>query len=247
MNVNGSPTRTIRLVHMEGEPSIEIIDQRKLPHRMERVNLHTVEDVARAIKDMYVRGAPLIGATAALGMHLATRDAVNYAKKTDQPDNAEIRFQSRFREHATLLRNARPTAINLMWAVDQQVLIAKSSPTFNERIQYTRERALEIIENDVEQCRLIGVHGLEVIKQLSAKKAKRTVNILTHCNAGWLATVDWGTATSPMYHAFESGIDIHVWVDETRPRNQGAKLTAWELGQHGNKLPRSKLRGIRIE
>ncbi|NKB77858.1 MAG: S-methyl-5-thioribose-1-phosphate isomerase [Gammaproteobacteria bacterium] len=235
MNVNGKSTRTIRLVETEGRPSIEIIDQRKLPHRLEYVRLHTVEDVARAIKEMYVRGAPLIGSTAALGMHLAVCEAINFATQFGHPNQTEALFQSKFKEYAGMLRVTRPTAINLMWAIDQQMLVTKCFPTFPERIQHTREKALEIVESDVNQCRMIGVHGLDIIKKIAAKKPGETINILTHCNAGWLATVDWGTATSPMYHAFKEGIDIHIWVDETRPRNQGAKLTAWELGQHGIK------------
>ena len=230
MNVNGSAMRTIRLLDGD-KPGIEIIDQRKLPHQLKHVVLHTVAETANAIEDMYVRGAPLIGATAGLGMYIAVCQCIREFEGRDSTDD----FHAALIRYSEQLRATRPTAVNLMWAIDQQLAVAQRSATLEQIRADTRAKALEIIENDVEQCRMIGVHGLELIREIARKKAGETVNILTHCNAGWLATVDWGTATSPMYHAFEAGIDVHIWVDETRPRNQGAKLTAWELGKHGIK------------
>ena len=235
MNVNGSATRTIRLIDNGGVDAIEIIDQRRMPHRFEHVTLETVEDVARSIKGMYVRGAPLIGATAALGMYLAVVESARAAGEEAGDQQPSALFHQQLQQKAALLRSTRPTAVNLMWAIDQQLAAVSGVSGLLEKQQAAKQKALEIVENDVEQCRMIGVHGLEIIKEIAQRKPGETVNILTHCNAGWLATVDWGTATSPMYHAFDAGIDIHIWVDETRPRNQGAKLTAWELGQHGIK------------
>ena len=214
MKVNGVPTRTIWPIQDRG--CVGIIDQTRLPHRYEVVELHTVDDAARAIADMLVRGAPLIGATAAYGVALAL--------KTNQSD-----------EHLdfvyNLLHATRPTAINLRWALDE--MMGKLLPLALEaREEAAWNLASSICDTDVEICRNIGLHGLELIKQI-AKKKEGPVNVLTHCNAGWLATVDFGTATSPIYHAHDSGIEVHVWVDETRPRSQGAALTAWELGNHG--------------
>jgi len=231
MLVQGYSTRTISLVKLNGEDCIEIIDQRKLPHRLERATLKTVEDVRQAIKDMYVRGAPLIGVTAALGMYIAVIEANK--QLSHHPGNRRSRFATWMRASADTLRNARPTAVNLSWAIDQQLAIISQLNDTQEIQDAIKHKALDIVESNVEQCRQIGVHGLPLIEQIAQNKFGKPVNILTHCNAGWLATVDWGTATSPMYRAFNHGIDLHVWVDETRPRNQGAKLTAWELGQHG--------------
>ena len=246
MNVNGRPMRTIRLIDGEtgskttdhAKPGIEIIDQRKLPHVLEHVTLWDVDDVAKAIQQMYVRGAPLIGATAALGVYIAVHQTIiemNLQATELGSASVEASFLERVRGYADQLLATRPTAVNLRWAIGEQMKIVVEGETIAKVLLNCRENALKIIEDDVEQCRKIGEAGLEIIREIAQKKPNEPIHILTHCNAGWLATVDWGTATSPMYHAFEAGIDIHVWVDETRPRNQGAKLTAWELGQHGIK------------
>lgn len=196
---------------------LQIIDQRWLPHDFRVEPVPTLEAFATAISQMRVRGAPLIGATAAYGMALAMR-----LDSTDDAINKAWDF----------LYRTRPTAVNLRWALDR--CRARLTP-FPEarRAEAALALAHEIADEDVETNRMIGVHGLGIIREIAARKpAGEPVNLLTHCNAGWLATVDWGTATSPMYHAHEAGVPIHVWVDETRPRNQGA-LTAWELGSHG--------------
>lgn len=198
--------------------AVVIIDQTRLPHVFETVVLETVEDAAHAIKAMLVRGAPLIGATAAYGVCLALRK--------DASDEA-------LDDAVAFLAAQRPTAVNLRWALDEMQATVRNLPR-DKRVAAAYQRANEICEEDVETCRMIGVHGLELIKQIAAKKADGdAVNVLTHCNAGWLACVDWGTATSPIYQAHDSGIPVHVFVDETRPRNQGAALTAYELGAHG--------------
>ncbi len=216
MKVNGRPYRTIWL--NDGGWPVEIIDQSKFPHVFETVMLRTVDNAAVAIRDMLVRGAPLIGVTAAYGMALAMR--------ADASDAA-------LRAAYELLIETRPTAINLKWALDEMVKVLEPvEPAARARLAYAR--AAEIAEEDVAINQAIGRNGFEIIRSLAAKKPKgATFNILTHCNAGWLATVDWGTATAPIYMAHDSGISIHVWVDETRPRNQGAALTAWELLHHG--------------
>jgi methylthioribose-1-phosphate isomerase len=197
---------------------VEIIDQTKLPFVFETVRLENVDDVARAIKYMLVRGAPLIGATAAYGMALAM-----YADASDT--HMEAAYQQ--------LYATRPTAVNLRWALDDMTLHLKPlAVTDRPAIAYAR--AAEICDDDVQICSSIGDHGFKLIKELYEKRGTDApVNILTHCNAGWLATVDWGTALAPIYKAHNAGIPVHVWVDETRPRNQGASLTAWELGRHG--------------
>ncbi|MFV2038487.1 MAG: S-methyl-5-thioribose-1-phosphate isomerase, partial [Paracoccaceae bacterium] len=198
--------------------SVKIIDQRWLPHEFKVVTLSTRDAFATAIRDMWVRGAPLIGATAAYGV------AVQMAR---DPSDASLN------ETWEILHETRPTAINLRWALnDMRALLRPLS--VGERAAAAMQRAHDICDEDVECNRQIGLNGLEIIKKIAAgKMAREPVRILTHCNAGWLATVDWGTATSPMYHAIEAGIPIHVWVDETRPRNQGAQLTAWEMVGHG--------------
>lgn len=216
MKINGTPYRTIWL--KDDGWQVEIIDQTKLPHAFETVTLETVDDAARAILDMLVRGAPLIGATAAYGVCLALR-----TDASDQSLEAAIAH----------LAKQRPTAINLRWALDQMHEALRNVPP-ERRVDVAYQRAFEICNEDVETNRMIGVHGLKIIEDIAAKKKPgERVNVLTHCNAGWLATVDWGTATSPIYQAHDKGIDVHVWVDETRPRNQGAALTAYELGSHG--------------
>jgi methylthioribose-1-phosphate isomerase len=196
--------------------SVRVIDQSRLPFEFSTIDLDTVDDAAQAIRTMVVRGAPLIGATAAYGMALALRS------------NAS---DEHLDEAARILRATRPTAHNLAWALTRMrsVLAAVAS---KERADAAFREAALICDADVEQCRAIGLHGFEIIRRF-ANTAGRVVNILTHCNAGWLACVDWGTALSPIYMAHDAGIQIHVWVDETRPRNQGAALTAFELAAHG--------------
>ncbi len=213
MKVNGTHTRTI---WVEGDRSIGTIDQTLLPHRYATIRLDTVEDAARAIKTMQVRGAPLIGATAAYGMALAAR-----------ADASDAALERAF----ALLISTRPTAINLKWALDEMMASLRNRPR-EERVEAAYRRAQEIADEDVEINAAIGRHGLKLIEAIAARKPG-TVNVLTHCNAGWLAAVDWGPATAPIYRAHDKGVPVHVWVDETRPRNQGASLTAWELGQHG--------------
>jgi methylthioribose-1-phosphate isomerase len=216
MKINGKAYRTI----WPGEDgrSVEIIDQTKLPHALVTARLTTVEEVGRAILTMQVRGAPLIGATAAYGVAIAARQ--------DAGDEA-------LEKAIAFLAKQRPTAINLRWALDE--MRATLFPlAVAERVAAAFKRAAEIADEDVEMCRRIGENGLQLIRDVAArKKPGEPVNILTHCNAGWIACVDWGTATSPIYHAHNAGIPVHVWVDETRPRNQGAALTAFELGAHG--------------
>ncbi|UUX49703.1 S-methyl-5-thioribose-1-phosphate isomerase [Nisaea acidiphila] len=216
MKIDGKPHRTIWPA--EGGDAVEIIDQTKLPHSFEIARLETLADAAHAIKAMLVRGAPLIGATAAYGMWLAMRADASDAGLSNAYDR---------------LYETRPTAVNLRWALD--AARRKLGPLAPEaRPDAAFKLAGEICDEDVGINRAIGEAGLSVIKEIQAKKKPgETINILTHCNAGWLATVDWGTATAPMYLAHDAGIPVHVWVDETRPRNQGASLTAWELGNHG--------------
>jgi methylthioribose-1-phosphate isomerase len=216
MKVGGKHTRTV-WVEADGV-TVGTIDQTLLPHRYVTVRLETGEDAARAIKTMQVRGAPLIGAVAAYGMALALRQ--------DASDAALERAYA-------LLLATRPTAINLKWALDEMMAAVRNRPRA-ERVAAAYRRAQEIADEDVEINAAIGRHGLQLIEAIAAtKKPGEPVNVLTHCNAGWLATVDWGTATSPIYQAHDKGLPVHVWVDETRPRNQGASLTAWELGHHG--------------
>jgi methylthioribose-1-phosphate isomerase len=216
MKVDGQDTRTIWL-ESDGE-TVGIIDQTLLPHRYATARLASVEDAARAIATMQVRGAPLIGAAAAYGMCLALR--------ADPSDQALERAYAR-------LLATRPTAINLKWALDEMMAAVRNRPR-HERVAVAYARAAEICEEDIAINRAIGRHGRRLIEAAAARKpAGHAVNVLTHCNAGWLAAVDWGTALAPVYAAHEAGIPVHVWVDETRPRNQGASLTAWELAQHG--------------
>jgi methylthioribose-1-phosphate isomerase len=213
MKVDGTPYRTIWL-NRDGW-GVDILDQTRLPHAFEVVTLRSLEGAAAAIRDMWVRGAPLIGATAAYGMALALR--------------AEATDAGLARAHA-LLGATRPTAVNLRWALDRaRAALAPLPP--RERAGAAYRLAAEICDEDVAINAAIGDHGLPLLRAIAARKGR--VNVLTHCNAGWLATVDWGTATAPIYKAHDAGLDVHVWVDETRPRNQGAFLTAWELGHHG--------------
>jgi methylthioribose-1-phosphate isomerase len=197
---------------------VEVIDQRKLPHEFVVVKLMTYKDAEIAIKDMTVRGAPLIGATAAYGIYLAVREML---EKELEPTFLDQAFSD--------LRASRPTAVNLFWALDKMLNALDSSDNF---LQTAWEMAAQIVEEDVETCRMIGVHGLPLIEEISQRKNGETVNILTHCNAGMLGCVEWGTITSPIYQAIQKGIKVHVWVDETRPRNQGSNLTCYELTRH---------------
>ncbi len=216
MKIDGTAYRTIWL--NEDGWSVEIIDQTKLPHEFVTTRLATMEDAAVAIRTMQVRGAPLIGATAAYGVCLSLREDAS-----DEAMDAAI-------DH---LAQQRPTAVNLRWALDEMRKAVRNLPR-EERVSAAYERAARLCEEDVETCRMIGLHGLGLIEEIAARKAPgEAVNVLTHCNAGWIACVDWGTATSPIYQAHDKGIAVHVWVDETRPRNQGASLTAYELGSHG--------------
>jgi methylthioribose-1-phosphate isomerase len=216
MKVDGRHFRTIWL-EADGA-TVGIIDQTQLPHRFVTVRLATLDDAARAIATMQVRGAPLIGAAAAYGVALAMR--------------ADASDEALERAYTTLLAT-RPTAINLKWALDEMTAVLRNRPRA-ERVAVAYQRAAEICDEDVAINQAMGRHGLALISAIAAKKKPgERVNVLTHCNAGWLATVDVGTATAPIYAAHDAGVAVHVWVDETRPRNQGASLTAWELGHHG--------------
>ena len=212
MKINGKDYRTIWFE----DSLVKIIDQTKLPHQFKIKNLKTVKDAINAIQTMEVRGAPLIGATAAYGLVLSI------IGKNDL---------SHLKESSEDLISSRPTAINLKWAVDRMMkkLLGVNS---NVILKIALDEAKAIVEEDITFCKNIGLNGLKIIEKIYDKK-KDTVNILTHCNAGWLATIDWGTATSPIYHAHKKGIKVHVWVDETRPRNQGANLTSYELNEEG--------------
>jgi methylthioribose-1-phosphate isomerase len=207
----------------ESDPSIvRVIDQQKLPFFFETRELRTVDDIFYAIEDMTVRGAPLVGAAGAFGIYLAT---------------LEINSQTNIREHlsnaARYLISCRPTAVNLSWAVNYVIRKLDLDLPVELLSERSLAAAVEICEMEKENCRQIGNHGLKLIERISKKKRGNPVNILTHCNAGWLACIDYGTVTAPIYFAHDKGIPVHVWVDETRPRNQGARLTAWELGQYG--------------
>ncbi|HET8729417.1 MAG TPA: S-methyl-5-thioribose-1-phosphate isomerase [Alphaproteobacteria bacterium] len=216
MRIDGRHYRTIWVA--EDGWRIEIIDQTKLPHTFETTRLSTLEDAAHAISAMLVRGAPLIGATGAYGLALAMRA---------DPSDAHLA------RAYDILFATRPTAVNLKWALDDLRGRLAALPS-EERAAAAYRRAGEICDEDVETCRRIGEHGLKVIEEAYKRKGRpERLNILTHCNAGWLATVDWGTALAPIYMAHDRGLPVHVWVDETRPRNQGAGITAFELGRHG--------------
>jgi len=207
----------------ESDPAIvKVIDQQKLPFFFETKELRSVDDIFFAIEDMTIRGAPLIGAAGAFGIYLAT---------------LEINSQTNIREHlsnaARYLISSRPTAVNLSWAVNYVMGKLNEKLSSKSLSETALEAAIKICEKEKENCRQIGNHGLKLIESISRKKNGNPVNILTHCNAGWLACVDYGTVTAPIYFAHDKGIPVHVWVDETRPRNQGARLTAYELGQYG--------------
>jgi methylthioribose-1-phosphate isomerase len=214
MQVNGTPYRSI---WRDGTGAVRVIDQRWLPHEFRVVELASCAEAAEAIRDMWVRGAPLIGATAAHGVALAM---------TEDPSDTSLA------QACATLAATRPTAVNLRWALDaMRAALAPLPPA--RRAEAAFARAAEIADEDVAINAAIGDHGLPLIRALATRNPGRPVNILTHCNAGWLATVDWGTATAPIYRAVGEGIPVHVWVDETRPRNQGAQLTAWEMASAG--------------
>ena len=221
MKVNGKHFRTIWR-KPDDECVVQLIDQRFLPHDFVIEEVRSVEQMAAAIREMHVRGAGLIGASAGYGMYLAALEAAQ---------------QNSFDEHiaraAAQLRATRPTAVNLSWAIARQSQNIAAGKTVEEKIALALRGADLIANEDAEHCRMIGQHGLALIQQAAKTKRHETVNVLTHCNAGWLAFVDYGSATAPIYAGHESGLPLHVWVTETRPRNQGSKLTAWELGQHG--------------
>ena len=214
MKIEGKEYRTIWFD--EKKQTVKIIDQTKLPHQFIIKDLRTVKDAINAITNMEVRGAPLIGATAAYGLVLSIieKNDLSYLKKSSEN-----------------LIKSRPTAINLKWSVDRMM---KKLSGVNDKdiLKMAIDEAKSITQEDIGFCKNIGLNGLKIIEEMFDKK-KDTVNILTHCNAGWLATIDWGTATSPIYHAHQKGIKVHVWVDETRPRNQGANLTSYELNEEG--------------
>ncbi len=220
MKIDGTPYRSV-WVDQEDGWTIRIFDQTRLPWALEILRLSTVADAAHAIRSMQVRGAPLIGAVAAYGLGLALRaDPSREAMERD----------------AAMLKATRPTAVNLAWAIDRMLGVLRQVPDAG-RVRAAYGEAAAICDEDAAQCEAIGRHGLGLIEAIALRRQESgkdgPVNILTHCNAGWLATVDWGTALAPIYMAHDRGIDVHVWVDETRPRNQGAALTTWELGRHG--------------
>lgn len=222
MKVDGKDIRPIWLA--EDLKTVKVIDQRRLPHEFVVADLETVDDIITAIKEMYVRGAPLIGVTAAYGVYLAALNAPDNYGETDY-----------LIKECRRLKAARPTAVNLAWAADRVLSAVLNIENDAERLEAARREADAIAEAEAENCRNIGLHGLPLIEEIYRKKGNSTVNLLTHCNAGWLACIEYGTATAPIYTAFDKGLDVHVWVDETRPLNQGARLTAWELGKHGIK------------
>ncbi|MCB2184334.1 MAG: S-methyl-5-thioribose-1-phosphate isomerase [Desulfobulbaceae bacterium] len=216
MKVNNQHYRTI-WPDPDNKKIIKIIDQRYLPHRFIIEDLCTVDDFAASIKEMHVRGAGLIGATAGFAMYCACLNA------------PEKNFTASITNDSQKIIQTRPTAKNLTWAVDRQITVINKCATKEECIEKTFKEACDIADEDADFCRRIGEHGLQLIKEISKKKSGEPVNILTHCNAGWLAFVDYGSATAPIYAAHKAGIKVHVWVDETRPWLQGARLTCWEL------------------
>lgn len=221
MKIDGKDFRTI-WVEENNEQIVKIIDQRYLPYELVIEDLKTVEDFIIAIKDMHVRGAGLIGATAGYAMYIAVLEALKTAD-----------FEKSINRLGQQIAESRPTAVNLSWAVKLQLEAIKGYSEKEQIIAATFQKAKEIADDDAKWCQQIGIHGVDIIRQIAERKKGQPVNILTHCNAGWLAFVDYGSATAPIYQAFNDGIPVHVWVDETRPRNQGARLTAWELKEHG--------------
>ena len=221
MKVGGKHFRTVWR-KPDDEGIVQLIDQRFLPHDFVIEEVRSVEQMATAIREMHVRGAGLIGASAGYGMYLAALEAARQES-----------FDECMASAAGKLRATRPTAVNLSWAIDRQLQNIGTGKTAEERVALALRTGDLIADEDAEHCRMIGQHGLALIQQVAKTKRYKSVNVLTHCNAGWLAFVDHGSATAPIYAAHERGLPLHVWVTETRPRNQGSKLTAWELGQHG--------------
>lgn len=219
MKINGKNHRTIWL-KTNDPATVQIIDQRSLPHEVIVEDLRKLVDFENAIRDMHVRGAPLIGSAAAYGMYIAALNMSNIAS-----------FDKYLLKAANKLKATRPTAVNLAYAVDLVLRNIKNGKTKNEKTQIALQTAHQITEESVEHCQKIGEFGVKLIEEIAAKKSGKPVNILTHCNAGWLACIDYGTATAPIYQAHKQGLNVHVWVDETRPRNQGARITAFELLQ----------------
>lgn len=219
MFINGKQYRTIWVDEINNR-LIHAIDQRYLPHQFVIEHFQTLEDIVIAIREMHIRGAGLIGAAAGYGMYLASLELANSKN-----------FDEDILKAGDQLKRARPTAVNLAWAVDKQLDTMRHEQGIQNKIAIAFQTANDIAQADADACHEIGKHGFPLIEEISKRKNGKTVNILTHCNAGWLAFVDWGSATAPIYEAQQHGIDLHVWVDETRPRNQGASLTAWELGQ----------------
>jgi methylthioribose-1-phosphate isomerase len=221
MNVNGKPYQAI-WSDASTPGTVKIVNQQLLPFEFRIDEITSSGQALEAIQSMKVRGAPLIGVTGAFGIYLACIEA--------RQEKEPVAYIAKY---AGILRSARPTAVNLAWAVDRLMGKISGFRQVGDCIQEAGREAVRIMEEEKESSRMIGRYGLGLIKELSRNKQGKPVNILTHCNAGWLACVDYGTATAPIYCAFDEGIPLHVWVDETRPRNQGARLTAWELGQHG--------------
>ncbi len=213
-----------RTIWVKDPATIEVIDQRQLPHEFVVKQLTNCDEVVAAIKDMVVRGAPLIGATAAYGVYLALLEI-----QSGRQSSAYIE------EACQKLRDSRPTAVNLFWALDRMRKTIEAHENLDAKVAAAFHEANQIVEDDIETCRMIGVHGLPLLEEIWERKGHQTINILTHCNAGMLGCIQWGTITSPIYQAQQKGIDVHVWVDETRPRLQGANLTCFELTKHGVK------------
>src|SRR5437588_5149778 len=224
MDVGGRHFRTI-WVKPDDEGVVQLIDQRFLPYSFIIEEVHSVKQMATAIREMHVRGAGLIGVSAGFGMYLAAIETPAHPTASG--------FDERVARAAEQLKATRPTAVNLSLAIERQLRSMANGKTAEEKVTLALRTANSIAEEDEEHCRMIGQHGLDLIQQIARKKAGKPVNVLTHCNAGWLAFVDYGSATAPIYAAHDSGLRVHVWVAETRPRNQGSKLTAWELGKHG--------------
>jgi len=227
VKVGGEHFRTIWL-KPGNDRVVQLIDQRFLPHQFVIEDISTVTQMATAIQEMHVRGAGLIGASAGYGMYLAVLEAADTAAVTAD-------FDRQVADAAEQLKATRPTAVNLTWAIERvrAGLAVKQALAVQEKAKLALCIAKQIAAEDEENCRMIGQHGLSLIEQIARRKNGQPVNVLTHCNAGWLAFVDYGSALAPIYAAHDRGLPVHVWVDETRPRSQGSKLTAWELGQHG--------------
>ena len=220
MQVNGIPFHTI-WIHPENSRVVQVIDQRKLPFEFEIIDLKTPEDAFEAIKNMTVRGAPLIGVTGGYGIYLGLINGV------------EPNWKEKLKVTAGYLKSARPTAVNLAILIDEMMAHLSGCTSLKEACDLALQEANKLKAREIAWSEAIGNYGCELIEAISKEKKGQPVNILTHCNAGWLACIEWGTATSPIYKAFQKNIPVHVWVDETRPRNQGARLTAWELSQEG--------------